>query len=85
MPCAGVENLEICDRPMPCSVHGLFMGVYAAMNETLGATTLADAAADAGGPPYPTAVRRRRLAQHAALVTRTDAVRQAAARPAVAK
>ena len=77
MPCAGVENLEVCDRPMPCSVHELFMGVYEAMNRTLGGTTLADAAASAGGPPYPAAVRRRRLAQHAALATRSAAVGEA--------
>jgi Rrf2 family cysteine metabolism transcriptional repressor len=74
MPCAGIENLEVCDRPMPCSVHGLFLGMYQAMHDTLGATTLADAAASPGGPPYPTAVRRRRLAQHAALVTAAGSV-----------
>lgn len=67
MPCAGAVNLEACDRPQPCSVHGLFQGVYEALNSTLGATTLADAAISAGGPPYPAAVRRRRVAQHAAL------------------
>ncbi len=85
MPCAGVENLEVCDRPMPCSVHELFMGVYEAMNSTLGSTTLADAAATPAGPPYPTAVRRRRLAQHAALATHAGAASRAAATAMAAK
>ena len=69
MPCAGVADLEVCDRPAPCSVHQLFTGVHDAMTRTLGAVTLADAAAGAAGPPYPTTVRRRRAAAHAALAT----------------
>lgn len=73
MPCAGAENLESCDRPQPCSVHEVFQRVHEALDGTLSATTLADAAASAGGPPYPPAVRRRATAQHAAIVAATAA------------
>ena len=69
MPCAGVEDLEHCDRPQPCSVHEIFQRVYESLSASLGATTLADVAATAGGPPYPAAVRRRRLAAHASMTT----------------
>ncbi len=81
MPCAGAADLEACDRPQPCSVHGLFQGVYEAMSSTLGAITLADAAAGAGGPPYPPSVRRQRIARHAALAAKSAAKGTAA--PAV--
>ena len=64
MPCAGVEDLEHCDRPQPCSVHEVFQRVYESLSSTLGATNLAEVAATAGGPPYPPEVRRRRVAQH---------------------
>jgi Rrf2 family cysteine metabolism transcriptional repressor len=86
MPCAGITNLEACDRPQACSVHGLFQGVYEALSSTLGATTLADAAVSAGGPPYPATVRRKRIAQHAALAASaaagSTAPRPAPSRPA---
>jgi Rrf2 family protein len=59
MPCAGVADAETCDRPQPCSVHEVFQRVYESVNGTLTGTMLADAAASAGGPPYPTQVRRR--------------------------
>ncbi|MFN2483649.1 MAG: Rrf2 family transcriptional regulator [Candidatus Limnocylindria bacterium] len=59
MPCAGVSDAEVCDRPQPCSVHEVFQRVYESVNGTLATTMLADAAATAGGPPYPTDVRRR--------------------------
>ena len=68
MPCAGAEDLEHCDRPQPCSVHEVFQRVYEALSVSLGATNLADVAATAGGPPYPPQVRRRRVAEHAALL-----------------
>jgi hypothetical protein len=42
--------------------------VYEALSVSLGATNLADVAATAGGPPYPPQVRRRRVAEHAALL-----------------
>jgi Rrf2 family cysteine metabolism transcriptional repressor len=67
MPCAGVDNLEACDRPQPCSVHDVFTRVYDSLAGTLGAMTLAEVAAGDGGPPYPAKVRRRRAAQAAAL------------------
>lgn len=60
MPCAGAEDLEHCDRPQPCSVHDIFQRVYESLSQSLGATSLAEAAASAGGPPYPPEVRRRR-------------------------
>jgi Rrf2 family cysteine metabolism transcriptional repressor len=62
MPCAGVGDLEHCDRPQPCSVHEVFQRVYESLSLSLGATNLADVVATAGGPPYPMAVRRRRAA-----------------------
>jgi Rrf2 family protein len=68
MPCAGADNLEACDRPQPCSVHEVFQRVHEALDERLGATTLADVAATAGGPPFPPSVRRRHAAEHAALL-----------------
>jgi Rrf2 family protein len=60
MPCAGAEDLEHCARPQPCSVHEIFQQVYESLSVSLGATSLADVAATAGGPPYPVEVRRRR-------------------------
>ena len=66
MPCAGAEDLEHCDRPQPCSVHEVFQRVYESLSLSLGGTSLADVAASAGGPPYPTAVRRRRALNHSA-------------------
>jgi Rrf2 family protein len=67
MPCAGADDLEHCDRPQPCSVHEVFQRVYESLSGTLGATTLAEVVATAGGPPYPPEVRRRRIAQHSAI------------------
>ena len=64
MPCAGARDLEHCDRPQPCSVHEVFQRVYESLSLSLGATTLADVAATAGGPPYPQQVRRRRASQY---------------------
>jgi Rrf2 family protein len=78
MPCAGVEDLEHCDRPQPCSVHEVFQRVHESLNASLGATTLAEVAATAGGPPYPAEVRRRRLAAHSATTTTTSTTQQAA-------
>jgi Rrf2 family transcriptional regulator, cysteine metabolism repressor len=69
MPCAGVEDLEHCDRPQPCSVHDIFQRVYESLSASLGASTLAEVAASAGGPPYPQQVRRRRVAAHSAMTT----------------
>lgn len=66
MPCAGPDNLEACDRPVPCSVHEVFQRVHEALDTTLGSTTIAEVAASAGGPPYPARVRKLRVAQHAA-------------------
>ena len=66
MPCGGADDLEHCDRPQPCSVHEVFQRVYESLSISLGATTLAEVAATAGGPPYPPAVRRRVLAEHLA-------------------
>ena len=68
MPCAGPDNLEVCDRPVQCSVHEIFQRVHEALDGTLSSTTIADVAASAGGPPYPTRVRRQRVAAHAAQV-----------------
>jgi Rrf2 family protein len=78
MPCAGVEDLEHCDRPQPCSVHEVFQRVHESLNASLGATTLADVVATAGGPPYPAEVRRRRLAAHSATTPTTSTTQQAA-------
>lgn len=77
MPCAGVENLETCDRPQPCSVHELFQRVFESLNASLGTTNLAEAAASAGGPPYPPAVRKRRVAAHAVRLEATAERRRA--------
>ena len=71
MPCAGVEDLEHCDRPQPCSVHEVFQRVYESLSLSLGAMNLAEVAATAGGPPYPPEVRRRRIALHSAMSTKT--------------
>ena len=73
MPCAGADNLEACDRPQPCSVHEVFQRVFESLSGTLGGTTLAEVAASAGGPPYPPAVRKRRVAQHAAIAAASAA------------
>jgi Rrf2 family cysteine metabolism transcriptional repressor len=70
MPCAGASDLEHCDRPQPCSVHEVFQRVYESLSLSLGATNLAEVAATAGGPPYPPAVRRRRIAEHSAMTSR---------------
>ena len=77
MPCAGARDLEHCDRPQPCSVHEVFQRVYESLSLSLGATSLADVAATAGGPPYPQQVRRRRASEHHALTA--SAVRAASA------
>ncbi len=69
MPCAGPQNLEVCERPEDCSVHGVFQRLYESLTGTLGATTLAEAATAAGGPPYPPAVRRRRASAGARAAT----------------
>ncbi len=69
MPCAGVDNLEVCDRPQDCSVHEVFQRVHTSLEDTLSATTLAEIAAAAGGPPYPMQVRRRRALQHEQMTT----------------
>ena len=69
MPCAGVDNLEVCDRPQDCSVHEVFQRVHESLEGTLSATSLADVLATAGGPPYPMAVRRRRAAAHQHMTT----------------
>jgi Rrf2 family cysteine metabolism transcriptional repressor len=71
MPCAGPQNLEVCDRPQDCSVHTVFQRVHQSLEDTLSATSLADVVAEAGGPPYPMAVRRRRAAQHEQMTTRS--------------
>jgi Rrf2 family protein len=65
MPCASPENLEVCVRPQDCSVHEVFQRVHESLEGTLSATTLADVAMAAGGPPFPVAVRRRRASAHA--------------------
>src|SRR6188508_2170621 len=65
MPCAGVGDLEHCDRPQPCSVHEVFQRVYESLSLSLGATSLAEVLTTAGGPPYPIEVRRRRIALNA--------------------
>ena len=62
MPCAGVNSAEVCDRREPCSVHEAYERLFASIDATLGATTLAELAeraASAGGPPYSPDVRRR--------------------------
>ena len=73
MPCAGAEDLEHCDRPQPCSVHDIFQRVYESLSQSLGATSLAEAAASAGGPPYPPGVRRRRANGHSSTTTQQAA------------
>lgn len=62
MPCAGVTSAEVCDRREPCSVHEAYERLFASIDATLGATTLAELAEraeSAGGPPYSPDVRRR--------------------------
>lgn len=71
MPCAGTADLEVCDRPQDCSVHDVFQRLHESLTGTLSATTLAEAAMAAGGPPYPPATRKRRAARHAELVGST--------------
>jgi Rrf2 family protein len=66
MACPGSTTMEACDRPAPCSVHEVFQRIYESLAGSLGATTLADVAVAAGGPPYPIAVRKRRAAALAA-------------------
>jgi Rrf2 family protein len=73
MPCAGVEDLEHCDRPQPCSVHEVFQRVHESLSVTLGTTSLAEVVKTAGGPPYPPEVRRRRAAAHSAMTTQQAA------------
>jgi Predicted transcriptional regulator len=62
MPCGGPQDMEVCSRPQDCSVHEVFERLHASLSGTLAATTLAQVAASAGGPPYPLSVRRRRAA-----------------------
>lgn len=62
MPCGTPQDLEVCSRPQDCSVHEVFARLHDSLQGTLGATTLAQVAANAGGPPYPISVRRRRAA-----------------------
>jgi Rrf2 family protein len=87
MPCAGPDNLEVCTRPQDCSVHDVFQRVHESLEGVLGATSLAEVALAAGGPPYPVAVRRRRAIAYAAaraagtaphLTTSSPAARDAA-------
>jgi Rrf2 family protein len=75
MPCAGADNLETCARPQDCSVHDVFQRVHEALEGALSGTNLAEVALSAGGPPFPVAVRRKRVAEHAA---RAAAARAAA-------
>lgn len=64
MPCGTPQDLEVCSRPQDCSVHEVFERLHQSLSGMLGGTTLAQVAANAGGPPYPVAVRRRRAAAH---------------------
>ena len=73
MPCAGATDLEHCDRPQPCSVHEVFQRVHESLSLSLGATSLADVAATAGGPPYPPQVRRRNVSQYHSLAAESAA------------
>jgi Rrf2 family protein len=66
MPCAGADNLEACARPQDCSVHDVFQRVHESLEGALASTSLAEVASATGGPPYPMAVRRKQVAQHAA-------------------
>jgi Rrf2 family cysteine metabolism transcriptional repressor len=59
MPCAGPDNRAACARPKDCSVHAVFARLQDSLSGTLTATTVAEVAASAGGPPYPPEVRRR--------------------------
>ncbi|HEY7526255.1 MAG TPA: Rrf2 family transcriptional regulator [Candidatus Limnocylindria bacterium] len=68
MPCAGADDLEVCARPQDCSVHDVFQRVHESLEGALSSTNLAEVARSAGGPPYPLAVRRKRVAEHAARV-----------------
>jgi Rrf2 family cysteine metabolism transcriptional repressor len=78
MPCAGADNLETCARPQDCSVHDVFQRVHETLEVALSATNLAEVAMSVGGPPYPIAVRRKRVAEHA---SRVAAARAAASAP----
>lgn len=69
MPCAGTDDFEHCDRPAPCSVHEVYQRVYESLSGALTSTNLAELASSAGGPPYPTHVRRRRSTAIAARPT----------------
>jgi Rrf2 family protein len=82
MPCAGPDDLEVCDRPQDCSVHEVFVRVHSSLEDTLSATSLADVVATAGGPPYPVAVRRRHAARHAELTANATASVSRPIRPA---
>lgn len=77
MPCAGADNLEVCARPQDCSVHDVFQRVHESLEGALSGTNLAEVAMAAGGPPFPVAVRRKRVAQYHA--ARAAASRQASA------
>jgi Rrf2 family cysteine metabolism transcriptional repressor len=77
MPCAGSDNLEVCARPQDCSVHDVFQRVHESLEGVLSATNLAEVATAVGGPPFPMAVRRKRVAEYAA--ARAAAARGAAA------
>jgi Rrf2 family cysteine metabolism transcriptional repressor len=59
LPCAGPDNLGAGARPRDCSVHAVFARLHDSLSGTLTATTVAEVAAEAGGPPYPAEVRRR--------------------------
>jgi Rrf2 family protein len=84
MPCAGSDNLEVCARPQDCSVHDVFQRVHESLAGALSATTLAEVAMSAGGPPFPLAVRRKRVAEHAARVAAERAAAERATRAASA-
>jgi Rrf2 family protein len=77
MPCAGADDLETCARPQDCSVHDVFQRVHETLESAFSATNLAEVALSAGGPPYPMAVRRKRVAEHAAREAATRAAASA--------
>jgi Rrf2 family protein len=81
MPCGTPTNLEVCARPQDCSVHAVFERLHDSLEGTLGRLSLADVAAGAGGPPYPTAVRRRHHATSQAASTAKTAPANQAATP----
>jgi hypothetical protein len=47
-------------------VHDVFQRVHESLEGALASTSLAEVASATGGPPYPMAVRRKQVAQHAA-------------------